>query len=50
LKQLAASLWLTSLDKPVRTICDKLVESTMLLRVVKTDLLQVDIMTRFSKI
>ena len=43
LKQLAASLWITSLDKSVRTTCDKLVESTMLLQVVKTDLLQVDI-------
>jgi hypothetical protein len=43
LKQLAASLWITSLNKPVRTICNKLVESTMLLQVVKTGLLQVDI-------
>jgi hypothetical protein len=34
LKQLAASLWITSLDKSVRTTCDKLVESTMLLQVV----------------
>ena len=44
LKQLASSLWITSFDKPVRTTCNKLVGSTMLLQVVKTDLLQVDIL------